>query len=301
MKMDRQRWSVTLWCSAGFSLLAAVGLLAVVAVFVWQSRPFWQEAGAGVLTGKQWFFRRDLYGIAPMVHGTLVVAGIALGVAVPLGLGTSIFLSDFLPSVLRPVLKGGVELLAAIPSVVYGLLGILLLRDWIYEAFTRYGALSGDTLLTAGLLLAVMLLPTLISLSDDALAAVPVSQKLAARSLGLRSSEVMLQVVVPQAGPGLVAAVLLAAGRACGEMIAVFLVVGRQDNQWPDSLFSLPSLLHAGQTMATKLGSSELSIAYGHPLHWGALMALGLVLLLLVFLLTLTGQFLQKTSVRDET
>lgn len=297
---ERRRWSWTFGFSAFFSLAAGLALADLLAVFVWQSLPVWRHSGAEFLTGKIWFYRQEIFGIAPMIYGSLAVAAVALGLAVPLGVGAAVFVAEFLPSRLRLGVKTGIELLAGIPSVVYGLLGILVLRDWIYEGFQSFDPLSGDTLLTGGILLAVMILPTIISLGDDALRAVPSSQRLAARALGLNSAETVWHVSLPQARPGLAAAVLLAAGRACGEMIAVFLVVGRQDNQWPEKLFSFPPLLSAGQTLATKLGSSETNIGYGDSLHWAAMMALGLVLLLIVTALTLFGFYLQSRARRHE-
>lgn len=296
MKCPRRwrRWSVTFGLSAVFSLAAGLALLALLAVFVVQSLPVWRHTGWQFLTGTTWFYRQETFGIAPMIYGSLAAAAVALGLAVPLGLGAAVFTAEFLPPKRRLVVKTGIELLAGIPSVVYGLLGILVLRGWVYEGFQAFDPLSGDTLLTGGLLLAVMILPTLISLGDDALRSVPASQRLAARALGLNGSEAAWHVALPQALPGLAAAVMLAAGRACGEMIAVFLVVGRQDNQWPETLFSFTPLLSAGQTLATKLGSSETNIAYGDPLHWAAMMALGLVLLVIVTALTLLGIFLQS-------
>jgi phosphate transport system permease protein len=180
-----------------------------------------------------------------------------------------------------------IELLAGVPSVVYGLLGILLLRDWIYEAFVRFDPLSGDTLLTAGVLLAVMVLPTIVTLGDDALRAVPAAQRRTARALGMTRAETILYVTLPQARRGLGAALLLGIGRALGETIAVFLVVGRQDNNLPERWLSLHPLLESGQTLTSKLGSSETNIGYGDPLHWAAIVGLGLILLLLTGGLTL--------------
>ena len=182
-----------------------------------------------------------------------------------------------------------IELLAGVPSVVYGLLGILLLRGWVYELFASFDPLSGDTLLTAGVLLAVMVLPTVVTLSDDALRAVPASQRRAARALGLTRGETILHVALPQARRGLGAALLLGIGRAMGETIAVFLVVGRQDNNLPERWLSLRPLLESGQTLTSKLGSSETNIGYGDPLHWAAIVGLGLILLLLTGGLTLLG------------
>jgi len=166
-------------------------------------------------------------------------------------------------------------------------LGILLLRDWVYDFFESFEPLSGDTLLTAGILLAIMLLPTVVSLCEDAFRAIPSSQRRAARALGLTRAEMIWSVCLPQARHGIVSAYLLALGRALGETVAVFLVVGRQDNNLPASWLSPSHLLQAGQTLTSKLGSSETSIAYGDPLHWSAIMGLGVLLLLLTGGITL--------------
>ncbi len=291
------RWkrpSVTLVVCALLTLVAVFAFVGMLAVFVAQSAPVWRSEGWSFFTQKQWFYRQQLFGIAPMLYGTVVVAAVALLVATPAGIGTAVFASEFLPRRARLTVKVAIELLAGIPSVVYGLLGIVLLRDWIYRALQPFDPLSGDTLLTAGLLVGVMLLPTLMTLSDDALRSVPASQRLAARGLGLTATETALRVTLPQAWPGLLGALLLAGGRALGEMIAVFLVVGRQDNQWPESLLSLRPMAEAGQTLSSKLGGPEINIAYGDPLHWAAMVALGLVLLVLVATLTLAGTLIRR-------
>jgi phosphate transport system permease protein len=127
------------------------------------------------------------------------------------------------------------------------------------------------------------------TLADDALSGVAATQRLAARSLGLTRAETALRVGLRQAFPGLVSALLLGLGRALGETIAVFLVIGRQDNQWPERLLSLRPLTEAGQTLTTKLGGSETFIAYGDPQHWGAIMGLGLVLFVVVGAISLAG------------
>lgn len=272
-----------------FSLLALAAVVLLVFVFAWQSAPVWQMEGAAYLTGTKWFFRQHQFGALPMIYASLVVAVVALGLAAPLGFGAAIFTAEYLPRRARLAVKVLIELLAGVPSVVYGLLGILLLRDWIYRLFAPFDPLSGDTLLTAGVLLAVMILPTIVTLSDDALRAVPAAQRRAACGLGLTRAETILSVSLPQAKRGLGAALLLAFGRALGETIAVFLVVGRQDNQLPESWFALRPLLAAGQTITSKLGSSETNIAYGDPLHWAAITGLALVLLVLTGLVTVFG------------
>lgn len=284
MESRRQgrRFSGTALASGAVSLLSLLFLLGVGGVFLGQSLPAWRAVGFELVHGREWFFRSHQYGAASMVYGTGIVAVVALGVAVPVGFGAALFSAEILGARARWVVKAALELLAGIPSVVYGLLGILFLRTWVYQAFEAWDLASGDTLLTAGLLVGLMILPTLMTLADDALMGVGREQRQAARALGMTRAESVVWVVLPQAWPGLLASVLLALGRAAGEMIAVFLVVGRQDNQWPARLFTLQPLLEPGQTLASKLGSSETNIAYGDPVHWGALMTLGLLLLLLV-------------------
>ena len=283
------RWELTRSVSLALTLFASAVFGVMVLMLVLQSLPIWQHSGLEYLTGKRWYFRVQEFGILPMIYGTAAVVATAVPLATLLGVGTAVFISELLPRRLRLPVKVLIELLAGVPSVVYGLLGVLLLRDWIYALIERWDALSGDTLLTGGVLLAVMILPTVVTLSDDALRGVPSSQREAARALGLHRSETILGVALPQALPGLLAAVLLAVGRAVGETIAVFLVVGRQDNQWPEKLLSLLPLTEAGQTLTTKLGGSETFIAYAQPLHWAAIVGLALVLLLLVLLVTVAG------------
>lgn len=295
MPMNR-RWSFTCLASYGFSALAALVIVAMFVLLLVQSLPVWKHEGWGFLTGTQWFYRNHQFGAAPLILGTLITSITALLLAAPIGIGAAIFTSEFLSPRWRLVVKIVIELLAGVPSVIYGLLGVLFLRNWVYQLLTPFDPLSGDTLLTGALLLAVMILPAVMTLADDALRNVPAAQRLAARGLGLTSSEAVLSVTLPQSLHGLLAALLLGLGRALGEAIAVFLVVGRQDNQWPERLLSLQPLVESGQTLTTKLASSESNIAYGDPLHWGAICGLALLLLLIVTLITLLGASLQRFS-----
>lgn len=297
----RSRPSLTRIWSWAFTALALLALGGGFVLLLLESLPVWRHSGLGFVTGTRWFFRDSTFGAAPMIYGTLVVALVAIVLAAPVGIAAAVFGVEYLPRRGRLALKVAVELLAGIPSVVYGLLGILLLRNWIYKLLDDFDLLSGDTLLTAGLLLGVMVLPTIMTLADDALCGVPGTQRTAARGLGLNATETAWHVSLPQAAPGLLAAVLLALGRAMGETIAVFLVIGRQDNQWPSSLLSLRPLLESGQTLTSKLGGAETNIAYGQPLHWAAMLGLGLLLLALVGLVTLAGVWLQRLSRRHAT
>lgn len=275
--------------------VAASFFLALVGLFLVQSLPVWAHEGVmGYLGGTRWHFRADEFGVAPMIYGTLAVSTVAVLVAGPVGLGAALYSAEIASSRIRMALKSTIELLAGVPSVVYGLLGILLLRRWVYRLLQPWDPVAGDTLLTGGLLLAVMILPTVMTLCDDALMGVERTQREAARSVGLTRAETLFSVSLPQALPGLVAAVLLGLGRALGETIAVFLVVGRQDGQWPESLLSLRPLAEPGQTLTSKLGGSETYLAYGDPLHWAAIVGLGLVLLVLVLGVTLGGGLLRS-------
>ncbi len=275
-----------------FGLLAVAIFVAMGILFAAQSLPAWRHAGLGLLTGKQWFYRAELFGLAAMVYGTVAVSAIALLLAVPVGLGAAYFLAEVALPRWRTALKLPIELLAGVPSVIYGLLGVLILRGWIFRLLSPFDPLSGDTLLTGGVLLAVMILPTVTTLADDSLRAVAPAERLAGRALGLTRVQTLTAVLLPRALPGWVSAVLLGWGRALGETIAVFLVIGRQDNQWPERLLSVRPLSEAGQTLTSKLGGSETFLAYGDRLHWGAIAALALVLLLGSGAVTLLGTLL---------
>ena len=262
-----------------------------VAYLIAGSFPALRAQGLSFFTDSGWLYRHGHYGAASMLFGSAAVAALALVIAVPPALATALFISEICTRRLHIALKVAVELLAGIPSVVYGLLGVLILRDWISRAFEQFhvDSLSADTLLTAGVLLAIMVLPTITTLADDALNAVPRTSREAARGLGLTRAEAVLTVVVPRAMPGLVGAVLLGFGRAIGETIAVFLVVGRADNR----PMSLGALFDAGQTITSKLGGSETNIAVGDPLHMSAMIALSLVLLSAVLVVSFAAQALR--------
>ena len=189
-------WSVHLFLAVGFFMLMMI-------LFALQSAPVWLDQGVGYLTGKVWHYRANVFGVLPMVYGTLVVSAVAVLLAAPVAVGSALFTSEILSSRGRMWIKIPIELLAGIPSVVYGLLGVFLLRDWIYRLITPFDPLSGDTLLTAGVLLAVMILPTVMTLADDALRSVPASQRRASRGLGLNVSQTAWSISLPQAAPGI--------------------------------------------------------------------------------------------------
>lgn len=272
------------WAALGL-LAPLLWALAMPLTFLWQSLPAWRHQGLDLVAGAQWFYRAERFGAASMIFGTAAVSLIAIALAAPLGLAAAVSVHSCLRGRAGLMVKALMELLAGVPSVVYGLLGVMMLRTWMYGLLQPLDPISGDSLLTAGVLLAVMILPTLATLADDVLRSADARPALAARGLGLTRSETLFSVTLPGAARGLWAAVLIALGRALGETIAVFLVVGRQDNQ----PLRLSSLIEPGQTLTSKLGGSEIHIAAGDSLHWSALMALAVILLAISLLTTFLG------------
>lgn len=282
---------IRLW-SVAMTAIVCVALAGAIVYLLAGSVEALRKEGWAFFTTSRWFYRDEEFGAASMLFGSTAVAVLALMLSVPVAIAAAVFMSEMCTRRLRVALKVAVELLAGIPSVVYGLLGVLFLRDWIARAYERFGvdALSADTLLTAGVLLAVMVLPTITTLADDALHAVPRAAREASRGLGLTRAETISAVVVPRAAAGLIGAVLLGFGRAVGETIAVFLVVGRADNR----PLSFGALFDAGQTITSKLGGSETSIAVGDPMHTSAMVALGMVLLVVVLAVTFAADVLRS-------
>jgi phosphate ABC transporter permease protein PstC len=269
--------------------LGALGALGAVAGFLAiGSLPLVTARGPGFLVDPIWSYPHERYGALSMIFGTLAVAAIALLLAAPIGVLGAIALAEVVPASWRAPMKIAVNLLAGVPSVVYGLMGIALVRGPIEAC----GLASGDSLLTAGVVLAAMILPTVLSLADEALRAVGQPYRDACRALGLTRTETILHGVLPLARTGIVAALLLALGRALGETVAVFLVVGRADGRMPSLATAFEALRQPGQTLTSKLGGPEPFLAHADPIHWSAIVALGFVLFLLAGALTIAGQAL---------
>jgi phosphate transport system permease protein len=237
-----------------------------------------------------WDFRSHAFHALSMFWGSFIVSMISLILAIPLGLGAAIFCSEYLRGRRRAICKVAIEMLAGVPSVIYGLLGMVFLGTLMAKPLTELGGESGDSLLTAGILLAVMILPTVMTFSDDALRCVPKKFRENALSLGLTQAQTIFCSVLPQARKGILAAIMLAWGRAVGETIAIYMVVGRADAPFVWQDLSIQSIVRAGQTLTTKLGGSEIAIAYGDHHHWGALMGLGVYLWVSVGIASYAGE-----------
>jgi len=267
------------------TLLCAVSILLVTLALVYElyvnSRTTMHKLGFGFLTGRNWDPVSGDFGALPFIYGTLVTSALALLMAVPLGVGAAIFLSELAPPRLSNALTFVIELLAAIPSVIYGLLGMFILVPFLRqygEPFLKrtlgflplfQGPMYGVSMLAGGLVLAIMVAPFIISLSRDMLIAVPVDQREAALALGATKWESTWQVVVPYAGVGIMASVFLALARALGETMAVTMVIGN-DPRISASLFA------PGYSIAAVI-ANEFAEATG-DFYIQALIELGLVL-----------------------
>jgi phosphate transport system permease protein len=272
----------------GFTALIASGTIFVLFVsLVVESVPVFKVLGFSFLWGTDWF-AGESYGALPMIFGSLMVTGLAVVIVLPFALGSAILTSEFLNSRYRLMVKAAMELLAGVPGIIYGLMGIALLTVWVRDVF---GLIDGNTLFTAGLLLAAMILPTVMTLAEDALRAVPGEFRDTALSLGLTRMEMVLKVVMPQALPGLAGAVFLGLGRAMGETIAVMLVIGGID-RIPQPWFNL---FAPGQSIPSKIGR-EAAESLGFDVQWSALIALGLVLFVAVMALTSAGNLLLRRA-----
>lgn len=264
------------------SLVCVAGLFFFLVI---ESLPILTEHNWSFLLGQDWW-AGEVYGALPMIYGSLMVTGVALLLVLPLAIGGAVFTSEFLSAKKRLWVKAMMELFAGIPGIIYGLLGVALLSGWVKDSF---GLIDGNTILTAGLLLGIMILPTILTLSEDALHSVPGQYRDTSLSLGLTKLQMINNAVIPEALPGIAGAIFLGLGRAMGETIAVMLVIGGLDKiaePWYD-------LFQPAQSIASKLGR-EAAEAIGSGQQWSALMALGLILFLMVMFLTLMGNFFLK-------
>ncbi len=268
--------------------VASTLVIVLILTFLWfESVPILTDpnGGIGIIVNPTWDPNRDLYGIAVFIAGSLMCTGIAIGIAVPLGLGGAIFLSEFCPMRLRRPIKMIIEMMAAIPSIVYGLWAFLVLVPIIKNNLAPLAGSNsnGLTLLAGGLILAIMLLPTIVTISSDALQTVPRSLREASYALGATQSETSRKIVLSAALPGVGAAVVLSLGRAVGETMAILMVTGNS-LQIPYSLFDPTYVM-------TSIITNQLGYAFVFPLWRSALFAIGLVLLIMSICFTLTAKF----------
>ena len=299
------------WADRSFRLLCLGAALAVgvlLALVVWQllkgSRLSLHQSGWKFFTGKIWNPVTDEFGALPFIFGTIISSVIALLIAVPLGVGTAIYLTDLAPMRLRQPLTSLIEMLAAVPSVVWGLWGLFvlmpMLRAHAYPVLQKcfgflplfQGPIYGIGLLTSGVILAIMILPIITSVSREVLRSVPNLQREAAYALGATRWEVTRIAVLSYARRGLFGAAVLGLGRAIGETMAVTMVIG-------NTPFVGASLFHPASTLASGI-ANEFTEATG-DIYLSALFELGLVLLGLTILVNILAQIMVRTFTTAET
>jgi len=261
---------------------SAVFILGLIIIFVFKAGiPLIYKVGLReFLIGTAWSPTQGEFGILAMIVGTLEVTFGALLIGVPLSLLTAIHLSEFATQSTKSVMKPLIELLAAIPSVVFGFLGVVILVPFIRETFGG----TGFSVLSAATVLGVMILPTIISISFDSLQAVPQAYREGALALGATPWQMVVRVIVPAARSGIITAIVLGMGRAMGETMAVIMVAG-------NAVVIPTSPLHPCRTLTSNIA---LEMAYASGDHQKALFATGVVLFVMIFLLNVLATALMK-------
>lgn len=279
-KLKEQLMHLVFLFSACVSILA----VALICIFIFiNGIPAMAEIGVfRFLSGTQWKPSNDVYGIFPMILGSLYVTAGAIVIGVPVGILTAIFMAQFCPKKLYKILKPAIDLLAGIPSVVYGFFGLMVIVPFIRD----YLGESGSSMLTASIILGIMILPTIINVSEAAIRAVPESYYEGALALGATHERSVFFTVVPAAKSGILASVILGVGRAVGETMAVVMVAGNQA--------IIPSGVLKG--LRTLTANIVLEMGYAADLHRGALIATAVVLFVFILIINLAFSIVKRRS-----
>ena len=274
--------SIVKWIFFGCATLSILTTVAILVTLIYQASSFFFEVSLWeFLTGTRWtpILKPRAYGVLPLVSGTLLVTLIAAAVALPIGLMTAIFLSEYAPDKIRRIIKPILEILAGIPTVVYGYFALTFvtpLLQGIFDNLIIFNALS------AGLVMGVMIIPMVSSLSEDAMMSVPRSLREAAYALGATRYEVSLRVIVPAALSGIIAAFILALSRAIGETMLVTIAAGATPRMSFDPMESI-------QTMTAYIVQLSLGEAPVGSLEYNTIFAVGLLLFVITFVMNLLG------------
>ncbi|OUJ18291.1 ABC-type phosphate transport system permease component [Methanonatronarchaeum thermophilum] len=270
-----------------FFFLSIAVLSASMIIFIFgflanESIPALTEVGLDLLSFR-WSASNNQFGLLPAIIGTLLVTLIAMTISIPLGLSSALYLSEICTKKTRNILKPVIEILAGIPSIVYGFIGVVIFVPNIGEAFDL---ISGYTIFTAGFMLSIMALPIVISLADDALNSVPQDFKNASMALGATEWQTMKKVTLPAAISGVANAIILGTGRVIGETMCVMLVVGGIMKK-PEPIIDI---FTSGSTLTSLIGHN-MGEAYG--LHVNVLFTAGVILLSLVIILSLSSDWIR--------
>ena len=278
-----------------FFIAACTSVLAVALICVFlfiNGVPAMKEIGfVKFLTGTVWRPNNDIYGISPMIMGSIYVTAGAILIGVPIGILTSVFMAKYCPKQIYPVLKGATELLAGIPSVIYGFFGLVVMVPAILEfgkTLRQAGILhkggDGNSILTASLLLGMMILPTIIGVTESNIRAVPSQYYEGSLALGATHEQSIFKVVLPAAKSGVIAGVVLGIGRAIGETMAVIMIAGNQA-RLPESIF---------EGVRTMTANIVLEMGYASGLHREALIATGVVLFVFILIINFSVALLNR-------
>lgn len=282
--------------------LTAVLSVLLIGIFVFkEGSPVLIKYGLGnFLFGERWNPTNQIYGIYPMIVGTLFVTFVAILIGAPMGIAVAIYLAEISSGKLPKLIVPAVELLAGIPSVIYGLFGMFAIRG-IIESLSRgllQGVLpqnyqSGYSILTAGIVLAIMILPTVINISLDSLRAVPKEYKEGSLALGASHWQTIYKVLVPAAKSGIVTAIILGVGRALGETMAVIMVIGNTP--------LVPALNWTGLFAPARSMTANIALEMGYagPEHQQALFATGIVLFIFIIILNSITTLLVRKGVKS--
>jgi phosphate transport system permease protein len=241
------------------------------------------------LLGRNWYpiSEPPQFGILPLILGSLWVTGGAIIIAVPLGLASAIYVSEVAPARVRSILKSGIELLAAIPSIVLGFIGIVTLAPLLKTVFNLP---SGLTALAGSIMLAFMALPTIVSIIEDAIVSVPKSYREGSLALGATHWQTIYRVILPAAASGILAAIMLGIGRVIGETMAVLMITG-------NAAIMPTSILQPVRTLTATI-AAEMGEAVSGSEHYYALFAIGIVLFVISFIINLLADYFMHRSVK---
>lgn len=269
---------------------ASTSILIVIGIFLFVGKEaghFAIKPGLKELFGSRWIpvsFQKESFGLLPLITGSLLVTALATILTIPFGIGAAVYISELARPAEREILKPFIEILAGIPSVVIGFFGLVVLVPLIKSSF---GLSTGLTALAGAVLLALMAIPTVVSISEDAIRSVPASYKAASLALGASKMQTIWKVTVPAALPGIVAAIMLGIGRVIGETMAVMMVTG-------NAAVITASPFESVRTMTATIAAEMGEVAFG-SIHYRALFCVGIVLLLATFGLNMIAQkFLKK-------
>ncbi|MCQ1528109.1 phosphate ABC transporter permease subunit PstC [Lutispora saccharofermentans] len=261
--------------------IAVLGVALIAAFIFAEGWPVINKTGImNFLWGKVWAPTRGVYGIFPMILGSIYVTLGALIIGVPIGIGCAVYLAEIASPKLSEIIKPGIELLAGIPSVIYGLYGMTVIVPMIRKVFNN----QGFSILAGSIILAIMILPTIINISKDSIEAVPEEYKEGSLALGSSHWQAIIRVILPSARSGILSAVILGMGRAIGETMAVIMITG-------NSTFIPESILSTARTLTGNIG---IEMGYANGEHQKALFATGIVLFVFIMILNLMANLIPK-------